>query len=109
MRILLLLLLIPLAVQAQVEFAPRRLDDSLAYEYYYPVMDLNEDGSLLCAWSEHSDTSIATEGQQLSADGTPIGNLMFFESDTAVSSYCPTKLSFAHLSNGGKAILVTHG
>jgi len=101
-----LLLALPLALFAQVNFDPIRLDNQEAIEYYYPLVEWNGT-SLLCAWSYVSDTSVATHGIHASWDGQ-LSDPVIFGQRHREDVYCPPKLTYLHAANNTRPYMLYH-
>jgi hypothetical protein len=107
MPVLLLILLLPLVVNAQISFDPVRLDDSTALSYSVPGIAVDS-GDLRCNWAAVYDTSISACVRRASASGEPLSGMLFYESEERSGQTCPPELHVVHTLSGGEARLVYH-
>ncbi len=107
MRALLLVLVMPFVLQAQVRFDPRRLDDSTALSYAVPSITADP-GALMCLWASTSDSTVAAYGRRVAPDGNPLGGVVLYDAVSRDSSNCPPSLSILHTESGGEVRLIYH-
>lgn len=108
MRILLLVLITPLFLQAQLVLPPVRLDDSTASGFYYPLFEPHADGNLICTWAQQGLVHIGAYGQEVMLNGMLMGPRLTFDELGSDTMACPPRLSFVHVHDGGGAHLIYH-
>jgi hypothetical protein len=101
------LLLLPLAVLAQIDFDPVRLDDGQGRDYYYPQMQV--DGSnLLCTWSSVSDEQIVTHGRHTTPSGELLDQQVYQVIPAGGEIWCPANMSLFQAPDGSRPFLIYH-
>ena len=110
MRTVLLALLLPLTVLAQVTFGPVRLDEQQGINYFYPRIQV-ENANVLCMWSSvlpDTETGlVATHGIQVSPDGQLLNRINFQEVEYG-RIYCPGEITLLHATDGSDPYMIYH-
>jgi hypothetical protein len=107
MILLLLLVLLPVAAEAQMRFGPVRLDDTFAGSFYYPQVEQVSDTTLRCTWASLHGGAAMAYGRMLGIGGALLGPQ--FVLDSANGQYlCPPSVTALPLNTGGNALLIYH-
>ncbi len=106
-----LLILAPAMLWAQEDFGPVQLDEGQAMNYYYPRVEANGSGNLLCAWSgvlpEEGTGFIKTEGAHVSPQGQ-VGERVIFQQVPFGVVTCPGELHLLHGADGSNPFMLYH-
>jgi hypothetical protein len=110
MRALLLLLLLPLTLQAQVTFGPLRLSHGQPTTCYFPLLELLPQDTLLCLWSPLSDTTYSGHAQRFALSGTALSNEEAYNvAAPHPTFFCAAEVSIVRLPSGGEGRVIHHG
>jgi hypothetical protein len=103
------LLVLPIAVQAQYRFDPIRLDDGLDGAYDDVQFVIERNGDIRCTWTAETPASYRICSRRVAPSGQLLGDvLLYAEEPRDTLSGCLPYLRCSMLNSGGEVRLFRH-
>jgi len=93
---------------AQSSFAPVRIDDGRGTIHFYPRIYRTDGGNPYVTWGNQAPEFVGTYGQEVSLDGSLIGENDVYQQVNLGEGQCPPALTLIDLDGGGNAKLIMH-
>ncbi|MCC6477346.1 hypothetical protein IT157_09865 [bacterium] len=104
----LMLALLAGTVFAQTEFPPVRLDDGGRSRFFYPTIEMSDNGNFHCTWAGINDTVVGSAGRDVSLSGIPQGDPIIYDDMDPNMAPCPPRLFLKGNEGGWRARALLH-